>query len=322
MSSLNPVMRVGDQVEESVGAHERLSPRERRTRAAELLDRVGIPAVERRMRSYPHEFSGGMRQRVLIAAAIASKPRDPPRRRADHGPRRDHPGPDPEPAARAAARLRDEHGAREPRPGRDRGDVRSHRRHVRRRDRRARRYGDAPDCAAPPVHDLVAALPSRPRSEDPVSAVDRRVAAAADRHRARAVGLRRAARSQPSSAERGRPSCSPQVAASNSSAAGATTTQGGPSYGRSRAPCRCDRYRTVGEHGSPSRLDARLALSTSSPSATSTASGRRRRRGHLASRSRRPTTAWMLERDDIDVIDVVTGDSGHFDLTMAGARSR
>jgi len=75
MSALNPVMRVGDQIEEAVASHERLGPRERRRRAIELLDRVGIPAVERRMRSYPHEFSGGMRQRVLIAAAIASKPR-------------------------------------------------------------------------------------------------------------------------------------------------------------------------------------------------------------------------------------------------------
>jgi peptide/nickel transport system ATP-binding protein/oligopeptide transport system ATP-binding protein len=75
MSALNPVMRIGDQIEEAVGAHARLGPRDRRRRAVELLDRVGIPAASRRMRSYPHEFSGGMRQRVLIAAAIASQPK-------------------------------------------------------------------------------------------------------------------------------------------------------------------------------------------------------------------------------------------------------
>jgi oligopeptide/dipeptide ABC transporter ATP-binding protein len=75
MSSLNPVLRIGDQIEEAVGSHERLSRRERRKRAVELLERVGIPAAARRMKSYPHEFSGGMRQRVLIAAAIASRPR-------------------------------------------------------------------------------------------------------------------------------------------------------------------------------------------------------------------------------------------------------
>jgi oligopeptide/dipeptide ABC transporter ATP-binding protein len=74
MSALNPVMRVGDQIEEAVAAHARLGPRDRRRRALELLDRVGIPAAARRMRAYPHEFSGGMRQRVLIAAAIASRP--------------------------------------------------------------------------------------------------------------------------------------------------------------------------------------------------------------------------------------------------------
>lgn len=75
MSALNPVMRVGDQIEEAVGAHERLNARERRRGALELLERVGIPAASRRMRGYPHEFSGGMRQRVLIAAAIASRPK-------------------------------------------------------------------------------------------------------------------------------------------------------------------------------------------------------------------------------------------------------
>ncbi|HEY1366335.1 MAG TPA: ABC transporter ATP-binding protein [Gaiellaceae bacterium] len=75
MSALNPVMRVGDQIEEAIGSHERLGSRARRKRALELLDRVGIPAASRRMRSYPHEFSGGMRQRVLIAVAIASRPK-------------------------------------------------------------------------------------------------------------------------------------------------------------------------------------------------------------------------------------------------------
>jgi oligopeptide/dipeptide ABC transporter ATP-binding protein len=75
MSALNPVLRVGDQIEEAVASHEQLSRRARYRRALELLERVGIPAAARRMNSYPHEFSGGMRQRVLIAAAIASRPR-------------------------------------------------------------------------------------------------------------------------------------------------------------------------------------------------------------------------------------------------------
>jgi peptide/nickel transport system ATP-binding protein/oligopeptide transport system ATP-binding protein len=75
MSALNPVMRVGAQIEEAVGAHEKVSGRARRTRAAELMERVGIPVPERRMRDYPHQFSGGMRQRVLIAMAIAGRPR-------------------------------------------------------------------------------------------------------------------------------------------------------------------------------------------------------------------------------------------------------
>ena len=120
MSALNPVMRVGDQVEEAVGAHEHVSGRDRHRRAIELLERVGIPIPERRMRDYPHQFSGGMRQRVLIAMAIASRPKvllaDEPTTALDVT----HPGSDPEPPARAPARLRDEHDPRQPRPGRDR----------------------------------------------------------------------------------------------------------------------------------------------------------------------------------------------------------
>jgi oligopeptide transport system ATP-binding protein len=74
MTSLNPYMRIGDQVTEPIIIHEKLSRNDARQRGVAALREVGIQDPERAMRSYPHEFSGGMRQRVMIAAALITKP--------------------------------------------------------------------------------------------------------------------------------------------------------------------------------------------------------------------------------------------------------
>jgi peptide/nickel transport system ATP-binding protein len=74
MTSLNPVYRVGWQIEEQLHAHEKLARRTARNRAIELLGAVGIPSAGRRIDDYPHQFSGGMRQRVMIAIALACNP--------------------------------------------------------------------------------------------------------------------------------------------------------------------------------------------------------------------------------------------------------
>lgn len=75
MSSLNPMMTVGDQLAEGLRAHRGLSRAVARERSIELLRKVGIPAPEERIEAYPHQLSGGMRQRVMIAMAIACGPR-------------------------------------------------------------------------------------------------------------------------------------------------------------------------------------------------------------------------------------------------------
>jgi len=75
MTSLNPVYTVGAQIAESIRLHEGLSKREALNRAVEMLRLVNIPTPERRVYDYPHQFSGGMRQRVMIAIALACSPK-------------------------------------------------------------------------------------------------------------------------------------------------------------------------------------------------------------------------------------------------------
>jgi len=75
LTSLNPLYTIGRQLTETIRTHLPLSESAARARAVELLDEVGIPAAGRRVDHYPHQFSGGMRQRVVIALALAAKPR-------------------------------------------------------------------------------------------------------------------------------------------------------------------------------------------------------------------------------------------------------
>ncbi|MGW8886200.1 ABC transporter ATP-binding protein [Streptomyces sp. NPDC055749] len=74
MTSLNPVLTIGRQIGEVLRRHQGLSKKEARSRAVELLELVGIPAPARRIEEYPHQLSGGMRQRVMIAIAVACDP--------------------------------------------------------------------------------------------------------------------------------------------------------------------------------------------------------------------------------------------------------
>jgi oligopeptide/dipeptide ABC transporter ATP-binding protein len=75
MTSLNPVISIGRQIEEVLRNHQRLNPAEARKSSTELLSMVGIPSPQRRIHEYPHQLSGGMRQRVMIAMALACNPK-------------------------------------------------------------------------------------------------------------------------------------------------------------------------------------------------------------------------------------------------------
>ena len=75
MTSLNPVLTIGRQIREAIETHFDMSKADANRRVAELLDQVGIPSAEMRLKDYPHQFSGGMRQRAMIAMALACEPK-------------------------------------------------------------------------------------------------------------------------------------------------------------------------------------------------------------------------------------------------------
>ncbi|MCK9274032.1 MAG: ABC transporter ATP-binding protein [Syntrophales bacterium] len=75
MNSLNPVIKIGDQIAEAIRLHQHLSKKDAMEKAADMLRRVGMPSPEDRLKNYPHQMSGGMRQRVMIAMALSCNPR-------------------------------------------------------------------------------------------------------------------------------------------------------------------------------------------------------------------------------------------------------
>jgi len=74
MTSLNPVLRVGFQIAETLMVHDKIARHQAKAKAVDLMESMGIPEAEKRAKEYPHQFSGGMRQRIMIAMALATKP--------------------------------------------------------------------------------------------------------------------------------------------------------------------------------------------------------------------------------------------------------
>ena len=127
MTSLNPVFTIGNQVSEAIKIHQDIPKRSIMEQALSVLRKVNIPAAETRMRDYPHQMSGGMRQRVVGAIGISCQPQVLIAGRAHHLARRNHPGPVPGPAEGTAARFRRRANLHHPRLRNRRQDVRPRR---------------------------------------------------------------------------------------------------------------------------------------------------------------------------------------------------
>ena len=161
MTALNPVMRVGDADRGSSAAARNAVRRGAAREALALFRRVEIPPASAQLDAYPHEMSGGMRQRVMIAMALAGSAAPADRRRADDGARRHDPGADPRPAAQAAARDRAVDPAHHPRSRRDRRNGRPGAGALRRPGGRDARRSTIFDRPAPSLYPRAACRASR-----------------------------------------------------------------------------------------------------------------------------------------------------------------
>ena len=156
MTSLNPVLTIGRQITEALELHLGMNKEQSRKRAVQLLEMVGIPGADARLNDYPHQFSGGMRQRVMIAMGLSCDPQLLDRGRADHGAGCDDPGADRGSGGASEGRAGHGHHLDHPRSGRGR-------RHGRARDRDVRRLhhrgsGASTICTPSPMHPYTLGL--------------------------------------------------------------------------------------------------------------------------------------------------------------------
>ena len=160
MSSLNPVHTVGGQIAEVLRLHRDMGRREAGQEAIGLLEQVGIGDAALRARQYPHNLSGGMQQRVMIAMALACSPAPAHRGRADHGARRHGPGPDPGPPPRHHRAHRHRGAAHHARPRRRGGHRRPGGGDGAGGHRRIRPDGGRPRRPEAPLHAAAAGRPT------------------------------------------------------------------------------------------------------------------------------------------------------------------